>query len=258
MAAKVDYLKKRFEPMQQKSLHHALIRLLGEQFPKALGGERMRATCAEMILEVVGQHRRGREQLSHGQLLWAAIDKDDPPARGKTIGRTRLLPVILTLSCNEDIDRRIDRVAPPQRLLHKAVRLCQQAFEQGGLLSNSDLAELLCADPSYIGQLLAAYERQQNRVVPRRATVHDLGTGLTHKRIVCWKRYVEGKSSEQIARETYHSIEAVDRYLGQFDRVRHLRLERQSAERIAYFLNCSVPLVQQYLDIDRELEQTHD
>ena len=38
--------------------------------------------------------------------------------------------------------------------------------------------------------------------------------------IICYKRYVEGKNSDQIARETYHSIEAVDRYLGQFDRIR--------------------------------------
>ena len=94
-----------------------------------------------------------------------------------------------------------------------------------------------------------------SRLVPRRATLHDVGTGLTHKRIICWKRYAEGKSAEEVARETYHSLEAVDRYLGQFDRVRHCRRQGFSPQKTAYTLNCSVALVQEYLAIDEELEE---
>lgn len=258
MIAKIADSKKRFGPLQQKSLHHALVHLLGKEFPRTLGGERLRKLCADMILEVVHRHQRPRHQLSHGQVLWAAIDKNDPPAHGKTIARTQLVPVVLTLSCDEDVQGRINQVSAPQRLLDKAVRLCHQAFQQGGLLSNSDLAELLNTSPSYIGRLLGAHEQHKGQIVPRRANVHDVGSGLTHKRIICWKRYVQGKSPQTIARETYHTIEAVDHYLGQFDRVRHCRLQQMPPEQIAYCLNCSVPLVRAYLDIDQELEKTHD
>ena len=97
------------------------------------------------------------------------------------------------------------------------------------------------------------YERRTGHIVPRRATVHDVGTGLTHKHIICLKRYRDGKTSDQIAKETYHSMEAVDRYLGQYDRVRHCRMEGMAKEQIAFTLGCSESLVQEYLEIDREL-----
>ena len=258
MSRKPDYIKKKYSPMQQKSLHHALVHLLGEQFPRALGGERLRGACAEMILEVVAKHLRPREHLKHGQALWLGIDKHDPPARGKTMAQTRLLPLVLDLSLPDDIQQRIDRVSPSQRLLSKAVRLCHQAFEQGALLSNCDLAELLGSSDSQIASLLTAHERQTGKSVPRRATLHDVGTGLTHKRIICCKRYLEGKSSEVIAQETYHSIEAVDRYLGQFDRIRHCHKHNMTPEKTAYTLNCSLALVNEYLEIDLELEKLHD
>jgi DNA-binding CsgD family transcriptional regulator len=113
---------------------------------------------------------------------------------------------------------------------------------------------LLTMNERQIGSVLAAHERDTGKVVPRRATVHDVGTGLTHKRIICHKRYAEGKSSDQIARETYHSIEAVDRYLGQYDRVRHCKLQGMTPEETAHTLACSLSLVKEYLDIDAELE----
>ena len=81
-----------------------------------------------------------------------------------------------------------------------------------------------------------------------------MGTGLTHKRIICWKRYAEGKSPDLVAQETYHSLEAVDRYLGQFDRVRHCRCQGLTPEETAFTLDCSRLLVNEYLAIDQELE----
>jgi DNA-binding CsgD family transcriptional regulator len=105
--------------------------------------------------------------------------------------------------------------------------------------------------------LLTAHERKRQQVIPRRATLHDVGTGLTHKRIICRKRYAEGKSQDQIARETHHSLEAVDQYLGKFDRVRHCLQQGMSPTEIAFTLNCSQALVNQYIAIDDELKESH-
>ena len=107
-----------------------------------------------------------------------------------------------------------------------------------------------------IARVLTGHERLTNTVVPRRATVHDVGTGLTHKRIICWKRYAEGKEPHLVARETYHSLEAVDRCLGQYDRVRHCRLEGLTPDQTAHALGCGLPLVREYLAIDDLLEKT--
>jgi hypothetical protein len=170
-----------------------------------------------------------------------------------SVADTTLVPVVLDLSTPEDIQARLDRKSATERLRTRAVRLCEQAHRQGAVLSNSDLSELLGVASSSIGSVLAAHERETGRLVPRRATLHDVGTALTHKRIICWKRYAEGKPADLVARETYHSLEAVDRYLGQFDRVRHCRAEGMSPEKTAFTLNCGVRLVNEYLAIDRDL-----
>ena len=169
----------------------------------------------------------------------------------------KFVPVVLQVSNHEDVQMRLDRKTAGERLKQKAIRLCQQAYEQGGLLSNCDLAELLSTGDSHISHLLADHERVTGQLVPRRATLHDVGTGLTHKRIICRKRFAEGKEPHVVAKETYHSLEAVDRYLGQYDRVRHCRLQGMTPEETAYTLNCSLSLVREYLDIDHELEQLH-
>ena len=250
---KQDPLKAKFKPLQDKTLQNALAHQIAKEFPR-IGGPRMCGLCAQMILEVFEKHLRPREQLRHAQVLWMSYGIDDPPSRYKRTAETELVPVVLDLSVAEDLEARMDRVSARRRLRDKAIRLCRQAYEQGGLLSNCDLAELLSVDAPYLGSIVSEYERERGHVVPRRATVHDMGSGLTHKRIICRKRYVQGKEAEQIARETYHSLEAVDRYLGQYERVRQCRREGMDAQRIAYTLRCSVALVGEYLRIDDELE----
>jgi len=256
MGAKPDYVRKRFGPLLDKTLENAVAHRIGQEFPR-LGGPRILALCAGLVLEVVADHLRPREHLAHGQVLWMGISVNDPPARNKRTADTDLVPLILDLSLPDDVEARIGRARPAERLLAKALRLCRQAYEQGALLSNCDLAELLSTDDTRIAQLLAEHERTTGTVVPRRATVHDVGSGLTHKRIIVLKRYLEGKAPVEIGRETYHTLEAVDRYLGMFERVRCCRLQGFSPEQTAYALAASRGLVEQYLAIDRELEEPH-
>jgi DNA-binding CsgD family transcriptional regulator len=250
---KLDRVRKMFGPLREKSLKNALAHVIGRDFPR-IGGDRIRVLCAEMILEVVAEHLRPREHLRHGQVLWLGVDVNDPPARSKRIADTHLIPVILDVSTTADVEARLNRTPAEERLQAKAIRLCEQAYQQGALLSNADLAELMTGDASRIASALVRHERKTGKVIPRRATVHDVGCGITHKRIICWKRYAEGKSSDQVARETYHTVEAVDRYLGQFDRVRHCRTQGMTPAETAYALNCSPTLVEEYLQIDRELK----
>ena len=248
-----DFLRKKFSPLKEKSLQTALVHCLKTQFPK-IGGPRILDLCAEMLVQVISQHLQPRETLHHGQVLWLAIAVEERPRHRQRIRDCKLVPVVLDLSTPEDIDLRLERKTTAQRLLIRILRLCRQAYEQGGLLSNCDLAELLNTNDAQIAHALAAYERDTQELIPRRATLHDVGTGLTHKRIICWKRYADGKEPDQIARETYHSLEAVDRYLGQYDRVRHCRLQGMTPAETAHVLDCTARLVEEYLAIDRELE----
>jgi Protein of unknown function (DUF1670) len=256
MSSQPNFIRKKFGPLRDKTLRNAIAHRISTEFPR-IGGPRICGLCADMILEVVFKHMRARDHIKHGQALWMAVSIDDPPRRHQRIADTKLVPVLLDISTADDVQRLIDGLPAPQRLLHKARRLCQQAYEQGGLLSNCDVAELLHASANYLGTLLAEHERCTNTVIPRRATLHDVGSGLTHKRIICWKRYAEGKDPQTVARETYHCLDAVDHYLGQYDRVRHCRLQGLTLEETAEALNCSTALVSQYVDIDKLLEQTN-
>jgi Protein of unknown function (DUF1670) len=254
MSSKPDFVRKKFAPLRDKTLRNALAHRIVKEFPR-IGGPRICQLCADMILEVIFKHMRRQEHLTHGQTLWMAVSVNDPPAHRQRIADTELVPVLLDLSTAEDAQHRIDRLPAAERLLRKVLRLCQQAYQQGGLLSNCDLAELLNTSDSEIARVLTQHERLSNTVVPRRATLHDAGSGLTHKRIICWKRYAEGKEPHLVARETYHSLEAVDRYLGQYDRVRHCRLEGLTPQQTAHALGCGLPLVREYLAIDDLLEK---
>ena len=253
MGSRPDYVKKKFGPLLDKTLENAVAACIGREFPR-LGGPRIRELCARMLLDVVDAHRPPRDRVAHGQVVWMAVPVDCPPHRYQQIADLPLIPVVLDLSTPDDVQRRLDRRRPQEQLRAKAVRLCEQAHAQGGLLSNCDLAELLAQPDSRIAQVLAEHERTSGQVVPRRATLHDVGTALTHKRIICYKRYAEGKEPHLVARETWHTLEAVDRYLGQYDRVRCCRQQGLTPEQTAHLLTCSVALVQEYLRIDDELQ----
>ncbi len=253
MGSKPDYIRKKYGPMKDKTLRNALAHTIHKEFPR-IGGPTMQRLCADLILEVLADHLRPRDHLSHGQVLWSAVSVNDPPHRHQRIADTDLVPVVLDLSTSEDIERRIARSGRGEYILEKALRLCKQAYDQGGLLSNCDLAEIIGVNDSYIAHVLCSYESRTGKVIPRRSTIHDVGTGLTHKRIICKKRYLDGKEPSQISRETYHTIESIDRYLSQYDRVRHCMLEGMTPSEIAHTLSCSVALVNEYIRIDEELE----
>jgi hypothetical protein len=238
--------------MKVKSLRGQLSRTIRQTFPR-LGGVRITDLLADIILDVVESHLRPRDSLHHGQLLWLGFDINDPPARNKTAENVRLVPVVLDLWTEDDLEAHMDRVSPSERLLKRCIRLHEQAYEQGALLSSVDLGGMLGVSDGRISKLLAAHEREHKVVIPRRATLHDVGSGVTHKRIICWKRYVDGKSPDVIARETHHSLTAVDRYLGMFDRVRCCYQQQMPSHEIARVLGCTERLVHEYLAIDAML-----
>lgn len=248
-----DYVRKHIKPMKCKGLRQQLSRVIRQNFPR-VGGTRMSDLCADIVLEVVERHLRPREYLHHGQLLWLGYDIDDPPARNKTSENVRLVPVVLDVCIDEDLDALLDRVPADERLLRRCIRLMTQAHEQGALLSNVDLSAMLGLSQGHISRLIARHERDRQQVLPRRATLHDLGSGVTHKGIICTKRYCHGKTSDVIARETHHSIGAVDRYLGMFDRVRMCRRQGLDSIEIARALGCTERLVREYIAIDQSLD----
>lgn len=253
MGSAPDYVKKHYRSQFDKALRPALAGRIAKEFPR-IGGHRMVALCADLVMEIVEQHLRPIEHIRHGQVLWIAVATGSPLRNRQHLRDADLVPVLLDLSVPADIEARIDRKSSRERRLQKILRLCEQAHSQGGLLSNCDLAELLGASDASIALLLAEHERATGKAVPRRATLHDVGTALTHKAIIIRQRYSDGKSPDQVARDTRHTLEAVDNYLGTFDRVCACRKLGLTPEQTAQAIGKSLRLVQEHLAIDDTLK----
>jgi hypothetical protein len=121
---------------------------------------------------------------------------------------------------------------------------------QGGLLTTSDLSVLFHHGHSRVAELIRAYETQSGDVVPRRGNLHDMGRTVTHKRIICHKAFLEGKTTDVIAPETNHSPEAVDHYLLDFSRVYYATvLKGMSIEEATFAIQRPRSLVEEYVKL---------
>lgn len=106
---------------------------------------------------------------------------------------------------------------------------------------------------AFIAELIRAYEQETGQVVPRRGNIHDMGPTVSHKTIICRKAYKEGKPTHVIARETFQSPAAVDRYILDFARVYFATVERgMTAEQAAFAIQRPLSLVQEYVRLIAE------
>lgn len=252
MSQAPDYVAKKFRPQLARTVEAALAARIAQEFPR-IGGPRIVHLCAELVLEVIDAYHYRADTLHHGQMRWTAVTRTGAPGHRQATTGAQLRAITLDVTAPEDVEALLAREPAPARLRRRILRLCLQAYQQDAVLSNCDLALLLHVSETRIAQLLAAHERATHTSVPRRGTLHDMGSCLTHKRIICYKRFHEGKEPGQIARETYHSLAAVERYLDQYTRVRLCRRQGFDAAHIAMVLQCSPRLVHEYFALDDEL-----
>lgn len=154
--------------------------------------------------------------IHYGQLVWMAVPVDEFPQRGKTIAATRMKPVVLSFLTDADIDHiahGFDSVALRKKRL---VRWVDEAFDQGALWTQLDLAILLGVCDATISKYVNEIQNQ-GHLLPTRGNIHDLSGAITHKREII-TLYLEGYLTPEIAGKTNHSKEAVDRYIQDYHR----------------------------------------
>ncbi len=132
------------------------------------------------------------------------------------------------------------------------VRLCEQAYRQDGCLSGAELAILLKLSMATVSKYIKEWEIEHNTVVPRRGSIHDMGPTLTHKKIIINKLFIEQKSVQQTSRETYHSLQAIQRYISMFRQVMLCTQKGMDTEQIAFATGRTKRLVREYEEIIEE------
>ncbi|NOY27468.1 MAG: DUF1670 domain-containing protein [Oligoflexia bacterium] len=189
------------------------------------------------------------DELSPGQLVAVATDLRDRRLALKTRLRAHV-PVRLTLYHEAELAalQRLgprDHKAVDQVLSSRVARLLTEAYCQGGLLSLTLVAMLTQQSPARVGRLVNAFEAAQKLILPTPGTIHDAGSKMTHKALVV-RMHLEGKECKQIARQTFHTEEAVDRYVDDFERTLIARAHGLPASLLPRVLKLGAHVVQQY------------
>jgi DNA-binding Lrp family transcriptional regulator len=126
-------------------------------------------------------------------------------------------------------------------------RLLDEALAQEAAASQEDLAQALHVSVRTIKRDSAKLEAQ-GIYLPTRGKLCGIGRGQTHKaRIV--GLWLCGATYDQIARQTRHSLSAIQRYIQTFVRVIELHQQGFVDSQIAMLLNIGQALVREYLAV---------
>lgn len=237
-----------YTPQIYKSFEGALEYFLSEQCPQ-IGGSMTRQVLVQSIRDMVHKFYPETSHLRPGQTIWATVHKDEKGSYGKSIRQTELVPVTLDLVQSQDI---LDRANGKKlrKLKKEAVaRLCTQAYQQDGCLTNAELAILLKISSPTVSKYISEWELEYKTVLPRRGSIHDMGPTLTHKKVIIHKLFIEQKSVQQTSRETYHSSEAIQRYISAFRQVLLCRQKNMNIDEIAFAIGATPRLVREYEQI---------
>jgi len=182
-----------------------------------------------------------------GQLIYRAVPSDVPP--GIKTEEIKTHPVRLTLFSLEDVPYASENITELTK--QRIVRLTNEAFDQGALLTQADLALLLGESPRTIGRRIRELQ-DEGIIVPTRGARMDIGPGISHKTKIV-EMYVEGYDFSDIKRRTRHSSASITRYLKEFARVAVLHEKEHSAREIRIITDHSERLVREYLELYERL-----
>jgi hypothetical protein len=245
-AAQATYL-----PQSYKSFEGALEAFLAEQCPQ-IGGSMTRRVLVQGISSMVAKFYPETSHLRQGQTVWATVHKDEKSSYGKSIRTTELTPVVLDLVGAEDALERANGKNLRDIKKEAVARLCTQAYEQNGCLCGAELSILLKMSMATVGRYINEWETEHTTVLPRRGSIHDMGPTLTHKKIILYKLFIEQKSVQQTSRETYHSLEAIQRYISTFRQVLLCMQKSMTTEQIAFATGRTERLIREYEQIIEE------
>jgi len=204
-----------------------------------------RATCRSLVNLIWDfLNETFSEKLHEGQITFHAASASEPP--GKRLSQIKSVPVHLTVHDRNDMDI-LTKEGTSGLRKHKILRMASEALDQDGLLTQEDLAVLLCSSRRTIRRDIKEL-KQQGTDVPTRGTLQDIGPGVTHKSKIV-KMWLEGYEYTDIERKTGHSGFSIQRYLSGFSKSVRFYLRGYSLPEIRELTDMSERLVKDYLDL---------
>ena len=254
--------EKKFRRINDKSLRQLLI----HRFINSYGYDKGEVTAKAIVDDIVktiedyflialpldklasGEQLPNERMLSYGQLVWMAVPIDEYPQKGKSIAKTRMKPVVLTYLASEDMESLRNGFSSRQLRINRLVCWCYQAYDQGALLTQLDLAVLLNVCDAVVSDYVNEWQNTSGNVLPTRGNIHDLSGAITHKKEII-TLYLQGHLTPTIAAKTKHSKEAVDRYIRDYEVVKTVRAAIDDIDKISQITKLSKRVISQYLDL---------
>lgn len=254
MKKNIDANHATFCPQAYKCFEGALEAFLSQECPQ-IGGIRTRQVLVKSIADMVGKFYPETSHMKPGQVTWPTVHREEVSSYGKSIKQTRLTTVVLGLVRSEDALERAE--GKRLRIIKKEAiaRMCKQAYEQEGCLTNAELAILLKISPGSVGKYIKEWELENKEVLPRRGSIHDIGPTLTHKKIIIEKLFIEQKTVQEVSRETCHSLPAIQRYISTFKQILLCKQKGMSTEETAFSVGRTIRLTKEYEKIIEEYKE---
>ena len=235
---------KHYSSAHDRFLKPALVNFFAREFSDAFGPI-VRENIADALIDLFNSLCPESSRLKPGQIVWNALDKRTRADSEKR----RYKPVKLSLVTDEEVSMFEKGTLVTTIRKNVMARMIREAFQQEAVLSTRDLSLLLVSSASALSHQRIEYEKEHQTVLPHTGVIHDMGSTLTHKRIIIYKHIVEKKDPSIVARETNHSQPAVDKYIKDFNRVKTLVNDNKDIDFIHHTTNIARPVVKQYLQI---------
>jgi len=238
-----------YKRMKGKSLKHIIL----DRFLNHYGYDKGAVTASAIIddlLALIEQYYRYNDNsfLKPGQIVWHAVPVDEYPKKGKSMAQTRLKPVVLDMITDDDIEGLKTPIGTHELKMKKIERWTHQAYDQGALLSQLDLAVLLASTTVTVGICVREYQNLYSRSLPTRGNIQLIGSGQTHKRPII-ALHLKGYLVPTICQKTNHSKGSVERYIHDFEAIKTLSEKFDDVDLISRIVRLTPSVVKQYLDL---------
>jgi hypothetical protein len=251
-----------YHTTSQRTFRQAIVHLLETEY-KLVGSHRVIQMIADDIVELRAEYYRAMDRVPPGHVVWRGTrDEGRKPPAGRRAEDEPTVTAVLPLITDEDIAERIrgcpegkhGRTWARERDIQRVVRLVKTGLDNPGgrlLLSLADLSLLVNRSISTVRSYILEHFEQSGELLPIKGYVLDQGSKPTHKAVIL-RLYEKGVASPDIARTTSHSLEAVDRYIKDYERVKVLLRNELTPHEISHAVGRGIRTVLQYQEIAYE------
>jgi hypothetical protein len=201
---------------------------------------------AESILLEAQHHLHGSPaNLRHGQMrVFLARQR---ASYGQPMNQTPQVEVVWTVDAGaEDLAVQEKQGLAGLRQI-RIQRLLDEAYEQGALATQEDLAKVLQTSVRTIKRDFAELHGRE-LYLPSRGYMKGIGRGQTHKAQII-RRWLHGETYDQLSVNTHHAVSSVQRYIKGFVQVVQLHKAEMSNNQIGLLLQMGEALVRDYLNV---------